>query len=133
MAPIFSGRCSWTGRAKVNSPLYEKNSPSCVIPPSSMKVRITWSDSFTRDSGFVCFQSMLYCASRPKLPLPTTASARPFDSSSKVQTACAIRVGSRSVTGETLGPKRIRVVSAAAAANRSQRSRCQVSSAAYTA
>ena len=104
-----------------------------MIAPSSSSVRITWTASLTRESGFVLAQSMLYCASRPKLPLDTATSARPSVSSSSVAAACAIRVGSRSTTPETLGPIRIWLVCAAAAANSSQRSLCQVSSAAYTA
>ena len=87
----------------------------------------------TRDSGLVPFQSTSYWASKPKLPLPRTASARPFVSSSRVATAWAISVGSRNVTADTLEPKRTRDVWAAAAANSNHRSLCQVSSAAYTA
>ena len=78
-------------------------------------------------------QSMPYWASRPKLPLPSTTSARPFVSSSSVAAAWAIRLGSRSTTPETLGPNRMFCVLSAAAANSSQRSLCHVSSAAYTA
>ena len=84
----------------------------------------------TRDSGFVFVQSILYSASRPKLPLDSTTSARPPVSSSRVAAACAMSVGSRRTTAETLGPMRIRSVRAAAAAKSSQRSLCQVSSAA---
>ena len=130
IAPILSGTRSCTGRAKVNRPLYWKNSPSKVIAPSSRKVRMTCMPSFTRESGLVLVQSMLYCASRPKLPLPSTTSARPSVSSSSVAAACAISVGSRSTTPDTLGPKRTFVVLSAAAANSSHRSLCQVSSAA---
>nr|WP_255614844.1 hypothetical protein [Saccharopolyspora sp. 6V] len=96
-------------------------------------MRITWCASRTRDSGFVRAQSMPYWASNPKFPLEITTSARPPVSSSRVAAACAISVGSRSVTGETLGPNRMRRVRAAAAANSSHRSLCQVSSAAYAA
>ena len=42
-----------------------------------------------------------------KLPLDSTASARPPESSSSVARTCAISVGSRRVTGETLGPRRM--------------------------
>ncbi len=73
---------------------------------------------------------MLYWASRPKFPHESTASARPLVSSSRVATDWAISVGSRSTTEDKLGPKRMLVVSAAAAANSSQRSLCHVSSAA---
>ena len=96
--------------------------------PSSSRVRTTCTASLTRESGFLA-QSMPYCASRPKLPLESTTSARPLLSSSSVAAAWAISVGSRSTTPETLGPIRICDVSAAAAAKSSQRS-CQVSSAA---
>jgi hypothetical protein len=78
----------------------------------------------------VFVQSMPYCASRPKLPLESTTSARPPLSSSRVAAAWAISVGSRSMTPETLGPILIWEVSADAAANRSHRSFHQVSSAA---
>ena len=104
-----------------------------MIAPSSSKVRITSTPSLTRESGLVFFQSMPCIASSPKLPLESTTSARPSDSSSRVAAACAISVGSRSTTPETLGPIRMFVVSAAAAAKSSQRSFHQVSSAAYTA
>ena len=75
-------------------------------------------------------QSMSYCASSPKLPLESTTSARPPLSSSRVAAACAISVGSRSTTPDTLGPILIWEVSADAAAKSSQRSFHQVSSAA---
>ena len=91
---------------------------------------MTSTPSLTRESGLVFDQSMPYCASSPKLPLESTTSARPFVSSSSVAAACAMRVGSRSTTPETLGPIRIWLVSAAAAAKSSHRSLCQVSSAA---
>ncbi|MCP9967938.1 hypothetical protein LUX57_24635 [Actinomadura madurae] len=78
-------------------------------------------------------QSILYWASTPKLPLPRTTSARPPVSSSSVAAACAMRDGSRSVTADTDGPRRICEVFAAAAANSSHRSLCHGSSAAYTA
>ena len=107
-----------------------KNSPSKVMAPSSSSVRMTWTPSLTRESGLVWAQSILYCASRPKLPDPSTTSARPFVSSSRVAAAWAISVGSRSTTPDRLGPKRMFVVSLAAAAKSSHRSLCQVSSAA---
>jgi hypothetical protein len=72
----------------------------------------------------------LYSASRPKFPLPRTTSHRPPVSSSSVAADWAISVGSRSTTPERLGPMRIPEVCCDAAANSSQRSLCQVSSAA---
>ncbi len=100
------------------------------MAPSSSSVRTTCTPSITRDSGLVSFQSILYSASSPKLPLDSTTSARPLVSSSRVAGACAMRVGSRSTTPETLGPIRICSVCPAAAAKSSHRSLCQVSSAA---
>jgi hypothetical protein len=84
----------------------------------------------TRESGLVPFQSMPYWARRPKLPLDSTTSARPPVSSSRVAVACAMSVGSRRTTPETLGPNRMFVVCWAAAANSSHMSLCHVSSAA---
>src|SRR4028119_2102688 len=83
------------------------------MAPSSRKVRMTFTPSTTRDSGFVVFQSVLYCASRPKLPLERTTSARPPVSSSRVAAAWAMSVGSRRATAETLGPLRTRDARAA--------------------
>ena len=128
IAPILIGICSWTGRANVYRPEYLKKSPSNVIAPSSRKVRITCMASFSRDSGLRPSQSMLYCASRPKLPVETTISVRPFVSSSSVAICWQISVGSLRNTCVTFGPKRMLRVSRAAAANSTQRSLCQVSS-----
>jgi len=93
-------------------------------------VRTTWCASLRRDNGFVFAQSMPYWASSPKLPDPSTHSARPPVSSSRVAVAWAISDGSRSVTADSDGPNRMFFVLSAAAANSSQRSLCQVSSAA---
>ena len=128
MPPISSGMRSCTGRAAVNRPVYWKKSPSKSILPSSRKVRITCRASLRRDSGFWCSQSMWYCCIIPKLPVETTASMRPSVSSSSVASCWQMRVGSRRKTWVTLGPKRIRSVLSAAAANSTHRSLCQVSS-----
>ena len=128
IAPILIGILSWTGRANVYRPLYLKKSPSNVIAPSSRKVRITWMASFRRESGFWPSQSILYCDSRPKLPVETTISVRPPVSSSSDAICWQISVGSRRKTCVTFGPKRTCFVSRAAAANSTQRSLCQVSS-----
>jgi len=130
MAPILTGTRSCTGRANVNSPSYLKNSPSKVIAPSSSRVRTTFSPSTVRDSGLVVVQSMPCWASNPKFPLPSTTSARPPVSSSRVAADWAMSAGSRRTTPERLGPMRICDVCEAAAANSSHRSLCQVSSAA---
>ena len=128
MPPMRSGMRSCTGRANVKSPLYWKKSPWKVIAPSSRKVRMTCSASLSRESGFWRSHSMPYCASSPKLPVETTHSARPPESSSSVASDWQISVGSRRNTCVTLGPKRMRSVLSAAAANSTQRSLCQVSS-----
>jgi hypothetical protein len=73
-------------------------------------------------------QSIPYCAIRPKLPVETTASIRPFVSSSSVASCCTISVGLAQEHVVTLGPKRIRSVLSAAAANSTAQSLCQVSS-----
>ena len=125
---MSSGIRSWTGRAAVNRPVYWKKSPSKSILPSSRKVRITWSASRRRESGFWFSQSRWYCAIRPKLPVETTASVRPPVISSSVASCWQISVGSRRNTWVTFGPKRIRSVLSAAAANSTHRSLCQVSS-----
>ena len=52
IAPISSGMRSCTGRAAVNRPVYWKKSPSKSILPSSRNVRMTWSASLSRESGF---------------------------------------------------------------------------------
>jgi hypothetical protein len=100
------------------------------MAPSSSSVRTTFTPSMTRESGLVVFQSILYSASRPKFPLPRTTSARPPVSSSSVAAAWAMSEGSRRTTPERLGPMRICDVCCDAAAKSSQRSLCQVSSAA---
>ena len=84
--------------------------------------------SFRRDSGLRLAQSIPYWCMRPKLPVETTASMRPFVSSSSVASCCTISVGSRRKTCVTFGPKRIRSVLSAAAANSTAQSLCQVSS-----
>ena len=96
-------------------------------------MRITCSASFKRESGFFEAQSMWYCCISPKLPVETTASMRPFVSSSSVASVCTISVGSRRNTCVTFGPKRIRSVLSAAAANSTAQSLCHVSSTEYTA
>ena len=126
--PISSGIRSCTGRAAVNRPLYLKKSPSKSILPSSRNVRITYSASRRRESGFWLAQSRWYCAIRPKLPVETTHSVRPPVISSSVASCWQISVGSRRNTCVTLGPKRIRSVLSAAWANSVHRSLCQVSS-----
>ena len=128
IAPIRSGMRSCTGRANVKSPLYWKKSPWKVIAPSSRNVRMTCSASFRRDSGLRFCQSIPYWAIRPKLPVETTHSALPPDSSSSVASAWQMSVGSRRKTCVTLGPKRMFCVLSAAAPNSTQRSLCQVSS-----
>ena len=110
-----------------------KKSPSNVIAPSARNVRITWMASFSRDSGFWFAQSIPYCDSSPKLPVETTSSMRPFVSSSSVAICWQISVGSRRKTCVTLGPKRMRSVLSAAAANSVHGSLCQVSSTEYAA
>ena len=58
---------------------------------------------------------------------------RPFVSSSSVAICWQISVGSRRKTCVTLGPKRIRSVLSAAAANSAYGSLCHVSSTEYAA
>ena len=89
---------------------------------------MTYSASFRRESGLRAAQSTPYCAIRPKLPVETTASTRPSVSSSSVARVCTISVGSRRNTCVTFGPKRIRCVLSAAAANSTAQSLCHVSS-----
>ena len=84
--------------------------------------------SFSRDSGFWLAQSIPYWASSPKLPVETISSVRPPVSSSSVAICWQISVGSRRNTCVTFGPKRMRSVLSAAAANSTHRSLCQVSS-----
>ena len=128
MPPILIGIGSCTGLANVNRPEYLKKSPSKVIAPSAMNVRMTWIASFRRESGLRPAQSIPYWCISPKLPVETTISVRPPVSSSSVAICWQISVGSRRKTCVQLGPKRIRSVLSAAAAKRTQRSLCHVSS-----
>ena len=67
------------------------------------------------------------------MPVETISSMRPFVSSSSVAICWQISVGSRRKTCVTLGPKRMRSVLSAAAANTVYGSLCQVSSTEYAA
>ena len=106
IAPVFSGRCSWTGHAVVDPPVAVEVTlevdGALVEEGAHHVVGITQPGDRSR-----AFPSMPYCSSIAILPIPKTTSARPPLSWSRVAAELGDAGRVPQQIGETQGPSRL--------------------------